>query len=32
MIIGFLHSEIEKASTGMPIYAKLIDKNEMFSE
>ncbi len=30
LIVGFLHSEIEKASTGMPLYAKLVDKSEMF--
>jgi len=30
LIIGFMHTEIEKASTGMPIYGKLIDKREMF--
>ena len=27
MIFGMLHTEVEKSSTGMPIYAKLIDRN-----
>jgi len=30
-IFGFMHTEIEQSSTGMPLYAKLIDKNEMFN-
>jgi hypothetical protein len=30
IIFGFLHSEVEQASTGMPLYAKLVDKAEMF--
>ena len=30
LIFGFLHSEVEQASTGMPLYAKLIDRAEMF--
>jgi hypothetical protein len=27
MIFGILHTDVEKSSTGMPIYAKLIDRN-----
>ena len=30
VIFGFLHTNVEKSSTGMPLYAKLIDKQEMF--
>ena len=30
LVPGFLHAEVEKASTGMPLYAKLVDKGEMF--
>ena len=30
LIFGFLHSEVEQSSTGMPLYAKLIDRAEMF--
>lgn len=30
VIVGFMHTAVEEASTGMPIYAKLIDKKEMF--
>lgn len=31
MIFGMLHTDVEKSSTGMPIYAKLIDRNEFFT-
>ena len=30
VIMGLMHTDIEKASTGMPIYAKLIDKEQFF--
>ena len=30
LIVGFLHSSVEAGSTGMPLYAKMIDKDEMF--
>lgn len=27
VIIGFLHTDVEAGSTGMPIYSKMIDKS-----
>ena len=26
LIVGYLHTEVEGGSTGMPLYAKLVDK------
>jgi hypothetical protein len=32
LIVGFLHTDVEAGSTGMPLYAKLIDKGEFFKK
>lgn len=31
VIMGFLHTDVESGSTGMPIYAKMIDQSEIFT-
>ena len=30
VIVGFLHTAVEAGSTGMPLYAKLIDKTAVY--
>ncbi len=30
VVVGLLHSDVEKVSTGLPIYAKMIDREEFF--
>ena len=31
LIVGMLHTHLERHSTGMPLYAKLIDTGDMFA-
>ncbi len=30
VMVGLLHSDVERASTGLPIYAKMVDREEFF--